>query len=240
MALSRLTCTYTLLAQDPGTGEMGIVTASNCLAVGAVVPFLRPGVGAVATQNLNDPRIAFAILDDLEGGVEPKDALERALKFFGDAERRQVAILMAAPQAGQVPHYAYTGPACELWHGQQVSEGLIVLGNGLANERVLPEMEKGYRNSSSPYFAERLAEGLLAADRAGGDKGGKQSASIKVVGSQTFQPPLVDLRVDDHPEAPGELHQIWMLFHRLSAGKEPERMNPPTAPVPPGAPPPET
>ena len=66
MALSQLTCTYTLLAHDPASGCMGIVTASACLAVGASVPFLRPGVGAVATQNLNDPRMAFAILDDLE------------------------------------------------------------------------------------------------------------------------------------------------------------------------------
>jgi uncharacterized Ntn-hydrolase superfamily protein len=235
MALNQLTCTYTLLAQDPATGSMGVVTASACLAVGATVPFLRPGVGAVATQNLGDPRMAFAILDDLEAGVEPKDALERALKFFGDAEQRQLAVLMAAPQAGQVPYFAYTGPACEPFCGQVVSENLIALGCGMANEHVLPELEKGYRASSSPYFAERLIEGLLAAERAGGDKGGKQSASIKVVGAQSFQPPLVDLRVDDHPEAPGELHQIWMLFHRLTAGKESQRVTAPTAPTPPGS-----
>lgn len=231
--MSRATCTYTLLARDPQTGQLGVITASASLAVGAAVPYMRPGVGAVAVQNLADQRVCFAILDDLEAGVEPKDALDRALKFFGEPAQRQIAILMASPQPGQVPYHAYTGSACEPWAGQFVSPDLLLLGNGLASEQVLADMEKGYRSSNSPHFAERMLDGLLAAERAGGDSAGKQSAAIRIAGTQAFHPPLVDLRVDDHPEAPGELHQIWILFHKLQSGKEPDRLVAPAAPVPP-------
>ena len=215
-----LSSTITLMAHLPATGELGIATASRCLAVGAVVPFLRSGVGAVATQHLHDPRIAFAILDDLEAGVDPKGALDRALRFFGEQERRQVAILMAAPQPGQTPGHAYTGSACEGWCGDRVNPGLILLGNSLANETVLAEAERGFKNSQSPHLSERLLDGLLAGQRAGGDKRGKQAAALRVVGGKTFTPPLIDLRVDDHPEAPNELHRIWILFQRQNAVRD--------------------
>ncbi|MCZ7645525.1 MAG: DUF1028 domain-containing protein [Planctomycetota bacterium] len=210
--------TFTLVAKDAASGQLGIATASRFLAVGAVVPFLRPGVGAVATQHHHEPRLAIEVLDELEAGVEPRDAVQRALKFFGHAERRQVAVLMAAPQEGQQGAYAYTGDACQAYASQLVSDDLIVLGNTLAGEEVLAAAERGFRQSNSPHLAERLLEGLLAADRAGGDARGKQAAAIKVAGSQAFQPASVDLRVDDHPDAPSELHRIFILHCQLSRG----------------------
>ncbi|MBE7463286.1 MAG: DUF1028 domain-containing protein [Planctomycetes bacterium] len=203
--------TFSLVALDAATGQMGIATASRYLAVGAVVPFLRPGVGAVATQHHHEPRMAVEILDEMEAGVEPRDAAERALKFFGDADRRQLAVLMAAPQEGQQGHFAVTGKECQGYAGQIVTPDLIVVGNTLAGEEVLAEAEHGFRHSKSTHLGERLLEGLLAADRAGGDKRGKQAAAVKVVSTQANQLPVVDLRVDDHPDAPSELHRIYIL-----------------------------
>jgi len=233
MEVNEIICTYTLLARDPETGNVGVVTASSCLAVGAVVPFLRSGLGAVATQNLNDPRVAFVVMEELENGVAPKDALARALKFFGRAEQRQVAIRSMAPQEGLPAQHVFTGPNCVPWCGHVERDDLIVLGNGLKGPNVLEAMERGFRESRSKYFPERMIESLLAAERAGGDQRGKQSAAIKIVGAQNFHPPVVDLRVDDHPEASGELHHLWMLLHRACAKRDAQRLNAPEPPEPP-------
>jgi uncharacterized Ntn-hydrolase superfamily protein len=233
MEMSEIICTYTLLAREPETGSVGIVTASSCLCVGAVVPFMRSGIGAVAVQNLNDPRVAYAVMESLENGVDPKDAFERALKFFGHPEERQVAIRSIAPQEGHSVHFAATGTACLPWCGQIEREDLVILGNGLNGSEVLNAMEQGYRESRSKYFAERMIESLLAAERAGGDRRGKQSAAIKIVGTQSLLPPLLDLRVDDHPEASEELHHLWMLFHRATATHDSQRLTPPEELEPP-------
>ena len=212
-----LSATFTLLARDSASGQMGIAVASRFLAVGAVVPFLRPGIGGVATQHFHDPRIAFAILESLEAGVTPRDAGEKALKQFGEAEKRQVAVLASTVTAGQASGFVHTGSECQAWSGERVSEDLIVLGNTLVGAQVLADAERAFRASGSPHLSERLLEGLLAGDRSGGDRRGKQAAALKVVGNQNFQPPIVDLRVDDHPEATLELHRIWIL-HRRRAG----------------------
>ena len=233
MEVNETICTYSLLARDPDTENVGIVTASSCLAVGAVVPFLRPGLGAVATQNLNDPRVAFVVMEELENGVDPKDALERALKFFGKPEQRQVAIRSVAPQEGHPIQFVHTGENCVPHCGHIEREDLIVLGNGLKSLDVLEAMEKGYRESRSKYFPERMIESLLAAEQAGGDRGGKQSAAIKIIGTQNFHPPVVDLRVDDHPEASGELQHLWMLHHRATATRDSQRLAAPQPPEPP-------
>lgn len=233
MEVNDIICTYTLMARDPETGYLGVVTASSCLAVGAVVPFLRSGLGAVATQNLNDPRVAFVVMEELENGVDPKDALDRALKFFGRPEQRQVAIRSLAPQEGHPSQHVFTGPNCVPWCGHLEREDLIVLGNGLKGPKVLEEMEKGFRESRSKYFPERMIESLLAAERAGGDRRGKQSAALKIVGAQSMHPPVVDLRVDDHPEASGELQHLWMLLHRARAARDTQRLAPPEPPEPP-------
>lgn len=207
--------TYTLVARDPASGQLGIAIASKYLAVGSVVPFIRPGVGAVATQHHHDPRIAIAILDDLEAGVDPRDALERALKFFGDAAQRQIAVMLAAPAEGQTPLHVHTGADCQGWCGDRINTDLIVLGNTLAGPQVLAEAERAFLASNSPHLSERLLEGLLAGDRAGGDKRGKQAAALKVCGTQPYSPTDIDLRVDDHTEAQNELHRLWILHRKM-------------------------
>lgn len=209
-----LSCTCTLIARDGTTGQMGIATASKFLAVGSVVPFLRPGVGAVAVQYRHEPRMAYEILEELESGVAPSDAADRAMKFFGEPENRQVAVLMANPQKGQQAYFAHTGESCPEWAGHHADENLVLVGNHLAGEAVLAAARKGFEACPSPHLAERLVEGLLAADRAGGDTRGKQAAAVKVVGNEAFQAPAVDLRVDDHHDATAELHRLWILFRR--------------------------
>lgn len=223
--------TYTLLARDPASGRLGIAVASRYLAVGAVVPYIRPNVGAVATQHHHDPRIAHAILDDLEAGVDPRDAVDRALKFFGDASQRQVGVLLADPREGQSPLYVHTGSDCQGWCGERVNADLIVFGNTLAGPQVLAEAERAFLSSGSPHLPERLIEGLLAGDRAGGDKRGKQAAALKVLGKQAYSQADLDLRVDDHPDAQNELHRLWIL-HRKMMGTQ--FLLKSVAPLPPG------
>lgn len=207
--------TYTLLARDSSTGQLGIAVASRYLAVGSVVPFIRPGVGAVATQHHHDPRIAYAVLDDLEAGVDPRDAVERALKFFGDAHNRQVAVMLAEPNESQAPVHVHTGMDCQGWCGERVSPDLIVLGNTLVGPDVLAEAERAFLSSGSPHLSERLLEGLIAGERSGGDKRGKQAAALKVMGKQMYAATDIDLRVDDHPEAQNELHRLWIMHRKL-------------------------
>lgn len=207
--------TYTLVARDPASGQLGIAVASRYLAVGSVVPFIRPGIGAVATQHHHDPRIAYAILDDLEAGVDPRDAVERALKFFGDTHNRQVAVMLAEPNEGQTPVFVYTGGDCQGFAGEIVGPNLVVMGNTLAGPRVLEEAERAFLASGSPHLSERLLDGLLAGERAGGDKRGKQAAALKVVGKQVYAATDIDLRVDDHSEAQNELHRLWILHRKM-------------------------
>ena len=255
--------TLTLIAKEAETGNLGIVTASRLTAGGAFIPFLNGGIGAVATQNLPEPRIASVMLEDLSAGVDPQAALERALRFFGWADQRQVGLVVALPQDGQLPALAFTGQNCLPWCGHRVHNDLVVLGNGLTGENVLITAESAFLGSPSPHLAERLIEGLLAGEvadcpdaalpglreegfqdmpRALTESGSmadfdkemaqasrspdqehpekplpKCSASIKVVGGQAFQTPLLDLRVDDHERAANELHRVWILFQRMNA-----------------------
>jgi uncharacterized Ntn-hydrolase superfamily protein len=252
-----------LIAKEAETGNLGIVTASRLVAGGAFIPFLHGGIGAVAAQNLPEPRIASVILEDLSAGVDPQAALERALRFFGWADQRQVGLLVALPQEGQLPALAFTGQNCPVYSGHRVHNDLVVLGAGLSSEKVLEAAENAYLQSGSPHLAERLLEALIAGElldcpesaipglreeglkdlRSVTDTGSmedfekemeeaakkpvneaienksqpKNSASIKVVSGQTFQTPLLDLRVDDHERAASELHRVWILYQRMSA-----------------------
>ncbi len=156
--------TLTLIAKETETGNLGIVTASRLVAGGAFLPFLHGGIGAVAAQNLPEPRIASVILEDLSAGVDPQAALERALRFFGWADQRQVGLLVALPQEGQLPALAFTGQNCPSYSGHRVHNDLVVLGCGLTSEKVLEAAENAFLQSPSPHLAERLLEGLIAGE----------------------------------------------------------------------------
>jgi uncharacterized Ntn-hydrolase superfamily protein len=210
--------TFSLLLRDAATGQLGIASQSHYLGVGAVVTWAQAGVGVVATQ-------AFAVrshgprgLALLERGLSPQAALEQLLADDPDPAVRQVAIV-GADGALAVHDGARCVPAAAVAR----AEGAVALGNMLAGEEVVAELLAGAL-AASGGLAQRLVAGLAAADRAGGDIRGRQSASLLVVdgarGPEPWDGVLRDLRVEDHPDPIGELGRLVELsdaVDRMSA-----------------------
>ncbi len=209
--------TFSIVAVDPKTGDLGVAVASRVLAVGAVVPYAQAKVGAIATQSFANTTYGPRGLTLLKKGLTPKQALERLLESDKDRDHRQVGIVDAKGRAA-----AYTGKKCLPWAGHIVGKGYAVQGNILAGERVVKAMAKAFEGAKGE-LAERLMAALEAGEVAGGDSRGKQSAALLVVrekgGYAGFDDRYVDLRVDDHPEPVKELRRlltIKLAWARLS------------------------
>lgn len=207
-----LAMTFSLVALDPETGELGVAVASRFLAVGAVVPVARAGVGAMATQALAN--VAYgpdgsALLAD---GVGAVDVVARLTGLDPHRDHRQLGIVDAAGGAA-----TFTGSACSAWAGGRIGPGCAAQGNILAGAAVVDALLESYLAAVGP-FADRLLVALLAADREGGDRRGRQSAALLVVrdrgGYLGADDRWLDLRVDDHPEPVVELARLRDL-HRL-------------------------
>lgn len=213
IAMSRLTGTFSIVARDPETGDLGIAVQSKFFAVGTVVPWLAAGVGAIASQawaNTDFGPDGLALLND---GLSAPEALEELIA--GDEERgkRQVGIVDAD---GNVANF--TGAECLEWAGDADGQGYTVQGNLLASSKVVAAMASAYEASSRP-FPERLLAALLAGQGAGGDVRGQQSAALVVVrdgqGKAGFNDRIVDLRVDDHPSPIEELARLLELHRKV-------------------------
>ena len=209
--------TFSIVARDPATGELGIAVASKYLAVGAVVPWLAAGVGAVATQAWANTNLGPEALKLLEQGVSAGEALDRVLGDDDRAELRQLGIVDAD---GGVANY--TGTKCLTWAGATDGEGYTVQGNLLAGPKVIATMAAAYEAApSSRAFPERLLTALERGQEAGGDSRGQQSAALVVVkvgiGQSGFNDRLIDLRVDDHCTPTAELQRLLAL-HRETFG----------------------
>jgi uncharacterized Ntn-hydrolase superfamily protein len=203
--------------------------ASRYFAVGAVVPWARAGVGAVATQAAGVTAFGPQGLDALERGLAPDAALAAVLETDGGRETRQLGVVTADGRAA-----AHTGSECLSWAGHRVGPGYAVQGNILAGEAVVSEMERAFV-SSTGTLAERLVAALEAGQAAGGDSRGQQSAAVVVerVGaaaeSREGVDRVCDLRVDDHTEPIAELrrlleiHLVWDALRRATAYYEPGR-----------------
>jgi uncharacterized Ntn-hydrolase superfamily protein len=206
--------TFSLVAADPETGEVGVAVQSKYFAVGAVVPWAKAGVGAVATQAAGVALYGPRILALLEEGRPPDEALAEVLADDRDWETRQVGVVSAAGEA-----VALTGERCVDWAGSIVGDGFAAQGNLLAGEAVVEELARAFRESGGP-LAERLLAGLEAAQAAGGDRRGQQSAALLVertgAGAETRDgiDRVVDLRVDDHPEPIAELRRLYGIHER--------------------------
>jgi uncharacterized Ntn-hydrolase superfamily protein len=202
--------TYSLVARDPVTGELGAAVQSHWFGVGSVVPFVRPGVGAVATQSVPDAAHAPRILELLAGGAPPDAAIDAVLEGDAGAAYRQIA---AVDASGRVA--VHTGDGCMLDAGHRTGDGWSAQANMMASAEVWPAMAEAFVAAEGP-LAERLLTALDAAEAAGGDVRGRQSAAIVVAGPTGTS---VDLRVEDSPEPHAELRRLLTLRRAYTAAE---------------------
>ena len=199
--------TYSIVARDPATGELGVAVQSHYFGVGAVVPWLRPGVGAVATQASVDVAYGPRGLDLLEQGVAAEDALRR---LTGDDELDAVRQVAMVDGAGRVA--AHTGARCIREAGHRLGDGWSVQANMMTNATVPDAMAEAFVSTSSESgLAARLLAALDAAEAEGGDIRGRQSAALVVVSGDPATPhwdALYNVRVDDGPEPLAELRRL--------------------------------
>lgn len=207
--------TFSIVARDPANGDLGVAVQSKFLAVGAVVPWARAEVGAIATQALANVGFGPDGLALLEQGRSAQEVLQQLLADDPEREQRQVGIVDAQGNAA-----AHTGAACQHWAGQVIGPGFCCQGNILAGEAVVTRMAEVFTQSAAAggELAERLLAALDAGQAAGGDRRGRQAAALYVArkgGSYGgVLDRYVDLRVDDHPEPIKELARILQL-HRF-------------------------
>jgi uncharacterized Ntn-hydrolase superfamily protein len=201
--------TYSIVARDSVTGELGVAVQSHYFSVGPVVPWAEAGVGAVATQSLVLVDYGPNGLDLMRSGMTARQALDSLLRADAHNEGRQVAMVDAK---GGVA--AYTGKACIPDAGHHAGAQYSVQANLMANDRVWPAMAKAYETAPGD-LADRLLAALDAAEQAGGDIRGRQSAAIVVVKAEGSGKPwadrLFDLRVEDGPEPLAELRRLVRL-----------------------------
>jgi uncharacterized Ntn-hydrolase superfamily protein len=201
--------TFSIVARDAATGELGVAVASRFFAVGTVVPWARANVGAVATQSFANTTYGPRGLELLERGARPEEALAMLLRSDPDRDRRQVGMV-----ASDGLSVTYSGKGCNPWAGGRSGRDYAIQGNILTGEKVVLEMERAF-TSSKGTLAERLFASLAAGDAAGGDSRGRQSAALLVVregaGYGGFTDRAVDVRVDDHADPFRELRRLLDL-----------------------------
>ena len=196
--------TWSIIAHDTESGALGTAVASRFFAVGAIVPWIRSGVGAVASQAMANPRLGPAILDRLATGDAVDAALDAA---WGDDDGSAVRQVHVLDKDGR--RAAHTGNNCIDWCGDMGGQDISVAGNMLVGKGVLQACLDEYNNQAAIPFAERLLASLLAGDAAGGDKRGRQAAALKIYTTEDY--PDWDIRVDDHPDALNELARIFAV-----------------------------
>lgn len=206
--------TYSIVAFDEKTGDMGVAVQSHWFSVGTIVSWGEAGVGVVATQSFVNPAFGPVGLELLKKGMTPQEAVDELLKNDEGREFRQLAILDSKGRAA-----SFTGKLCIQPAGNIVGHGFSVQANLMSNDRIWHAMKKAYK-SSVGSLAERMLIALEAAEEAGGDIRGKQSAALLVVRAKStgkiWEDRLVDLRVDDH-ETP--LHELRRLLNIHEAYK---------------------
>ena len=203
--------TFSIVARDPATGDLGIAVASKFLAVGSVVSHARAGVGGVATQALANYVYGPDALELMSGGLSASEALARLTAADEGRDHRQAGIVDVAGGSA-----TFTGGGCLDWAGGQTAPGIAAQGNILTGPDVVDALIDTFVGSSMP-FPERLVRALKAAEDAGGDRRGRQSAALLVVreggGYGGNNDRWIDLRVDDHLEPINELGHLLELKH---------------------------
>jgi uncharacterized Ntn-hydrolase superfamily protein len=214
-----LVATYSIAACDLEAGQWGVATESKFLAVGGVVPWARPACGAVATQAHANPRYGPDGLELLAQGLSASEVVSRLTGGDDGRDHRQLGVVDA--EGGSA---TYTGARCMDWAGGIAGPSFAAQGNILVSEATVAAIAESFEGSAGLPLAERLIGCLAAAQEAGGDRRGQQSAALLVVerdgGYAGLSDSLVDLRVDDHPAPVSELARIYEI-HRMLFGKTP-------------------
>jgi uncharacterized Ntn-hydrolase superfamily protein len=209
--------TYSIAACDLGRREWGVAVQSKFLAVGAIVPWAEAGVGAVATQAFANPRYGPDGLALLGDGLTADEVLERLTAADPGRDDRQLGVVDGAGRSA-----TFTGSGCFEWAGGRAGRDYAAQGNILVSEATVDALAGTFESSSGRPLAERLVACLAAAQAAGGDRRGQQSASLLVVrkgsGYAGLSDVLVDLRVDDHATPIDELERLLSL-HELYFGE---------------------
>lgn len=215
---NQLVATFSIAAADPATGEVGVAVQSKFLAVGSVVPWVKANVGAVATQSWANTSFGPKGLALLAEGMTPEEVIEELVGLDEGKSLRQVAVVSANGEAA-----AFTGAECYDWAGHKIGRHHSAQGNILVSEETVTAMSETFERATGT-LAERLLEALAAAQQAGGDSRGKQSAAVYVqqesAGYGGYNDVKVDLRVDDHPEPIDELQRLYKLHQLFNAPSE--------------------
>jgi uncharacterized Ntn-hydrolase superfamily protein len=214
--------TWSIIARDDLTGQFGIAVATRFFAVGARVPYIAAGLGAIATQALVNPYYGIDGLKLLRDGCGPRDIVATLIAADSGRESRQVHVMDAG---GRIA--SHTGSECIGWCGHIEDKGFSIAGNMLAGAGVLDETAQAYMANDNLPFAQRLIAAMGAGEAAGGDKRGRQSAALLIYGEDEWS--ALDLRVDDHIDPLGELARLeqvsrerWVHFRQVL----PTRKNP--------------
>ncbi len=218
MSSDRFPSTFSIVAHDPENGDLGVAVQSKFIAVGAVVPWARAGVGAIATQSYANPTYGREGLELLATGVNAQQTLAALVAADEGRALRQAGIVDATGNAA-----AYTGAECLAWAGHIIGDGFSCQGNVLVSEATVQAMAQSFRQATGE-LAERLVAALAAGQAAGGDRRGQQSAALLVVragagygGADRY----IDLRVDDHPLPIEELSRLLGLYRIYFGQPEP-------------------
>jgi len=214
--------TWSIIAIDGGSGQIGIAVATRFFAVGARVPHIAAGFGAVATQALVNPYYGIDGTKLLREGKSPDEIIKALLAADSGRESRQLHVM---DLHGRIA--AYTGSDCVDWCGHVGGERFSIAGNMLAGAQVLDETAHAYVANATLPFPRRLIAAMMAGEAAGGDKRGKQSAALLIHGAEEWS--ALDLRVDDHSDPLAELARLeqvsrerWVHFRQFL----PTRQNP--------------
>jgi uncharacterized Ntn-hydrolase superfamily protein len=214
MGRSPIVATYSIAACDLQAGQWGVAVQSKFLAVGSIVPWAEPHVGAVATQSYANPRYGPDGLALLRGCRSAEDVISALTSADEGRAERQVGIVDGSGSAA-----TFTGEGCHDWAGGRTGDGYAAQGNILVSGETVDALAVTFESNAHLALAERLIECLAAAQAAGGDSRGQQSASLLVVqkdgGYAKLSDTLVDLRIDDHERPIVELQRLYGLHREL-------------------------
>lgn len=209
-----LVATYSIVACDLEAGQWGVAVESKFLAVGSVVPWAEAEVGAIATQAYANPRYGPDGLTFLRDGLAADDVVARLTAADDGRDQRQLGVVDATGRSA-----TFTGSECHEWAGGRSGPGYAAQGNILVSRETVDSLAETFERRAELPLAERLIECLAAAEAAGGDRRGQQSAALLVVeregGYAGLSDVAVDLRVDDHSEPIDELRRLYVLHQQL-------------------------